>query len=426
MSSAEARIYLHGTGLRWLDTDPAGEEQELVFASQLQPLSAQAIDELESTLEQVLASLQARDVRVLLAANLAQWFSLPWSGALVGPDGAQAQCRFRLLDLWGDQRAASALCEVASHGYGKPAAAVCLDRDLFACLNRVLVRHGKRLRGLRALAVDTWYVVQRQVADSCYGYAVIEEGVVSLFVCDGGRLRYVAGQSWHEDWAEVVSLLWHRSQVRGLKPMPLHVLSLISEGSMQRELPGKRLHWPDAYAQLALPAIGANEWPEFAPVSRNDKIRFGALAVGVLLSLISGWSLWQAHAELAKAQVALARAEPRLIRKSVLNESEQKRLQQKVEAVNRLILQLNLPYPALMSALAPASDQIALRDIQLRQSADGARVKLMVSSSDAAAMTGYYAQLLRHPRLDRVLLLKHEIAKTTAPQFDFELEAVWH
>ncbi|UXY15218.1 hypothetical protein N8I74_18195 [Chitiniphilus purpureus] len=424
MSSAEARIYLHADGVRWRDAG-AGADEALDLPAGLRLPAPAAVDALPALLAPIWQGLRARRVRVLLAANLLQWFSLPWSRALLDAHGAQVQCRLRLLDLLGEARAAAALCRVAPIAFGQPAGAACLDRALFDLLADGAARHGKQLQGVRVLAVDAWRRVRGQVSEARYGCAVVEPGALTLFVAEGGSLRQVFAQAWHDDWAEALSLLWHRVQVRGLPAMPLHVLPLVHSGPLP-PLPGQPLRWPGTASLLDGPA--GTGWPEFAAAKRGALPGRVLLGAGALAVLAAGFGLWQAQTEAAAAQAALAAAAPRAaVPGPQLTELQRTQLRQQVAAVNRLVAQLNLPYPALMAALTPAPDsRVALRDIQIRQSGAGAQIRIAASGRDTEAMTAYYARLLAHPRLRQVQLSKHALVTDAAtPQFEFELEALW-
>ncbi|GAA5786685.1 hypothetical protein [Chitiniphilus shinanonensis] len=431
MSSAEARLYLCGQGVVWRDGARRGAavaQGRVEFDLPWRWGTEDGAQQLEAVLDPILTSLVAAKVQVLLATDLVQWLALPWSPALVAARAARAQCRMRLLDLWGGARAASALCEPDETGFGRARSAACLELALCKLLIESCARHGKRLSALRPLAIDAWHAVRSQLDQAPHALAVVEPGVLSLFVWERRHPRFVATQPWQDDWQGPLELLWHRCRVRGLESLPLHVLSVPGVAvAPSGGGPGKRLRWPGADDLFAVP-IRPGCWPEFSSEApRVGGARALLLACGMAAAAWGGWAWWSANHEWAAARQALAQAQPQARARPVAAVGDDKPLRLRIDGVNRLIAQLNLPYAALMASLAPPQGlDVALREVTFRHGDGAGAIRLTVSSRSTHDMTAYYAHLLKQPQLRGVRLIKHELARgTTPPRLDFELEATW-
>lgn len=96
-----------------------------------------------------------------------------------------------------------------------------------------------------------------------------------------------------------------------------------------------------------------------------------------------------------------------------------------IAAINRAVLQLNLPWPELFNALEAATPaSVAL--LELTPDAAGLRLTGKAETSDSSAMLAYLARLQRQPFFNQVLLLRHERQTEPGPRpIRFVFEARW-
>lgn len=154
-----------------------------------------------------------------------------------------------------------------------------------------------------------------------------------------------------------------------------------------------------------------------------------ALSVlALLLCLGAALQGWQLQGRQRADQAALAAAElrarvraaaaPAPVRAARISEAQ-------AGAVNRIVLQLNLPWRDLHDAIAAATPaSIAL--LALEPDARRRRMKISAEARTSEAMLAYVEQLKRQPLFADVALRRHEINEQDPNRpIRFQLDAQW-
>ena len=157
-------------------------------------------------------------------------------------------------------------------------------------------------------------------------------------------------------------------------------------------------------------------------LARTGLLTWLALAVGAAMC-VSAWSGMQT---LRAEQAALAGQDARRWRSSAPPPVAVTTLAPaRVSAVNRIVMQLNLPWEALRTSLANAATPgVAL--LALEPDARHGGVHLSARARDADAMVRYVARLKRQPSLRAVVLNQHERdPEENTDGLRFELTLTW-
>lgn len=159
---------------------------------------------------------------------------------------------------------------------------------------------------------------------------------------------------------------------------------------------------------------------DFAPQSRWPGVKSGLL---LLLALfVTGDALWELSRQSTQYQAAEnTLAGVRLRAKQLRNAVPHKQ----VEAVNRAVLQLNLPWaPLLMAIEEQLNDEVALLSLEPDAARQVLRIQGEAKSSDA--MLDFVKKLGKKELFQAVVLTRHEINESDRNKpYRFTLEAQW-
>ena len=175
--------------------------------------------------------------------------------------------------------------------------------------------------------------------------------------------------------------------------------------------------------------------------------RLALLAVGALALLPAGFNWLTRYQAVHKLEAQLEHSQPRVITRPSLAPTQQRELDQQVQAVGDAVRQLNLPVARLIKTIQPPGDiRVALLALDLsgQQAPDGAApaetparsmpsgaLKIAGEAETAPDMINYLAFLNQQPMFRSVYLVKHEISTTPAADgnaerpYHFQLEAQW-
>lgn len=164
----------------------------------------------------------------------------------------------------------------------------------------------------------------------------------------------------------------------------------------------------------ALPIDFANSSPTRA-VFRTSPASVAGIATGVLL-IVTAMVAWQKLPAPAKP------APLPIVRKPAPTTSV---TAAQAEAINRAVMQLNLPWRDLFNALEAATPaSIAL--IELSPDARSRRLSGKAEAADANAMLDYLARLQQQPFFTQVLLTRHEQQSDPTPRpLRFSFDVRW-
>jgi Tfp pilus assembly protein PilN len=148
------------------------------------------------------------------------------------------------------------------------------------------------------------------------------------------------------------------------------------------------------------------------------------LVAGLALSASAGYA-WVAHRQLDNSRHA-----EQLRAKSVRETGVAPTLRPAISvaqaaAINKAVLQLNLPWPALRSALSTATPaNVAL--LALEPDAPLRTLKIVAETKNSSDMFAYIALLKRQAIFQQVLLSKHELDEQDSNRpIRFQIEVVW-
>lgn len=160
------------------------------------------------------------------------------------------------------------------------------------------------------------------------------------------------------------------------------------------------------------------------PRFRNP-VAIGFIAAGCLLALAATWEYWVTEDEATdlaqraeSLRLSAAQQQQKLMR------PEPKLSSQTVDAINRAITRLNLPWEAVFTALEADLPQ----DVALLEIVPGSRrsLRLVAESPTPESMTNFIEKLTENGYLAEVTLVKHEINEQDPNRpIRFVLEAQW-
>jgi Tfp pilus assembly protein PilN len=153
-----------------------------------------------------------------------------------------------------------------------------------------------------------------------------------------------------------------------------------------------------------------------------------ALFAGALaLCLVAAFTAWSLHTQRRSDEAQLARAMARANALVVLPvQAPQARISPaQAGAVNRAVLQLNLPWRALHDAVATSTPgTIAL--LALEPDARKRSLKITAEAKNSDDMVDYVAALKEQPLFADVVILRHQVNDQDPNRpIRFQLEAAW-
>ena len=392
-----------------------------------------------------LAGVHGRcQMRVLVAETWLGTVTLPWSDAMRERRAALGHARARLGAAGFSTTAADTL-RIDDAPFGVPRLALAYPAGLLAALAQLAARNAASLVSVLPLTVAGWNAAQRERAPRPV-LALAGAGILAIARTGGGRLQEltVRAASGTAAPAQEMRQLWQRQCLRDPQLVALGEPDLLDLGGS----PGQGAAWgrvidlpkrgpvaegvaPTASAlALAAAACSGRHDPLDAigtgrKLSRPRRVALGAAAVLACAAL--GHAL---HAGLA-ARALQARldvphavvAAPRVPAWSPMEAT-------RVGAVNVAIRELNLPFDALLRALAPGPDlRVAVLSVTTAASSSAAAassVKIVAEARTGADMARYAAFVAERKPFVGAYLVEHQLDETSPERpYRFTLEATW-
>jgi hypothetical protein len=375
---------------------------------------------------------------------------LPWSAALMQSETALAFARSQLVGAGFDLEAGDTI-RIDDEPYRELRTVVAYPAALLALLRDAAARLGLALESV--LPLDS-LVVDGALTESgpdLAALAVVEGGWVSFHAGSGRRLtargsasRLAQSQSRAAD----VARLWQRLRWRDTALARVDTLAVIDldggeYASAWSASAGLRLVAPangdDALVVLRRTALrsSAGRHPLDGAAPRPASQAFGR--VGAILAMLAlaaaAWASWQASATFAQLrdlrnEMTAPSTRPPASRNAARSADDLAR----VAAINAAVMNLNLPFAELLSALQPPRDiRVGLLGIDLlAQGSTAASVntdtalKLSAEAASGAEMTRYVAFIADRRPFVAAYLVNHEVvAADPARPYRFTVEATW-
>jgi hypothetical protein len=380
-----------------------------------------------------------QELRVLVADSWLAAVTLPWSDAMRDGRAASSQARARLAAA-GFAAETADIIRIDDAPFGVPRLALAYPAALMAALEQLAARSGARLASVLPLAAAGWEAARRQPgAAQLAVLALAGAGMLAIARAGDQRLQELtvrvdagSGVPQHE-----LQQLWQRQCLRDPQLAALGRPALL-DLSGAPPLAGA---WADA---IALPAPQGDAGPALALACASGARRSGLDAIQAGRPLTRpqwaalGGALVLACAALghglnagASAQALQASLEaPRPVRAAPPVPAWSAAETARVGAVNVAIRELNLPFDALLRALAPAPDlQVAVLSVTTTagsSAAAGSSVKIVAEARTRADMARYAAFVGERKPFTGAYLVEHELDETSPERpYRFTLEAMW-
>jgi hypothetical protein len=367
-------------------------------------------------------------VRVVVADHWLGAATLPWSAALGRGAGLEAAARARL---------AAAGCAAGAHdtvrvddaAHGAARLVLAYPAALMQALSALAARAQARLDSVLALSVCAWRLAAGGGA-APGALALADDGMLLLARARGARPAELIVRAAPAG-AQSLDELWQRQclrdpQLAALKGVPLLELRAAGEaprapfvaltGAGAPRLQVAAQGAPDALDALAQrPRVGA---PQLAALVTAALLA----AAGVLHALAATDAEREVRARLARASAPPAA--PSVAPQWTPRE------QARIANVNLAIRELNLPFAAILRALAPPKDvRVAVLSVTAAPAASGAqaaRVKIIAEAPGGADMARYVAFVGERAPFTGAYLSEHEIDDNLPERpYRFTLEASW-
>ncbi|NHZ99842.1 hypothetical protein [Massilia sp. CCM 8734] len=421
-------------GARWR-ADCAGSEA-------LEPGAGEA---LAGALGRLAVALPLAAMRVVVADNWLASATLPWSSVVergVGLDGA---ARARLAAAGADVGGADTV-RVDAAPFGAPRAVHAYPAALLALLNQTAARLDTPLASVLPLSVACWEYARRHGARAPAALAVQDAGLLMLARRADGAARHMAdllvryAPQADADGPRQLHQLWQRQCLRDPQLAALEQVTLLdlAPDGAPPAAPFVAPVWDSG--ERAGPSR-ALQVAAGAPAHRLDALpqrsgltppRMAALALLALLALVTVAALLNAAQASRSAAMLRERLEATPARTSaaapVLAWSRTELA--RVQAVNVAIRELNLPFPAILRALAPPPDLrvsvLSVTTAASQSAAQPSHVKLVAEAGSGAEMARYVAFLAERAPFTGAYLTEHEIDETSPGRpYRFTVEAAW-
>jgi hypothetical protein len=380
-----------------------------------------------------------RELRVLVADSWLAAVTLPWSDAMRDGRTAAALTRARLTAAGFVAESADTV-RIDDAPFGVPRLALAYPAVLMAALEQLAARSGARLASVLPLAAAGWEAARRQPnATQPAVLALTGAGMLAIARAGGQRLQELtvrvdagAGAPQHE-----LQQLWQRQCLRDPQLAALGRPGLLDLAGAQ-PLAGA---WADT---IGLPAPQGNAGPGLALAAASgtrrsslDAIQAGRpltrlqwAALGGALVLACGALGYGLNAGASAQALQAALDAPRPVRMAPPVPAWSAAETARVGAVNVAIRELNLPFDALLRALAPAPDlQVAVLSVTTTagsSAATGSSVKIVAEARTRADMARYAAFVGERKPFTGAYLAEHELDESSPERpYRFTLEAMW-
>jgi len=438
-------------------------QQESIFKIQIDhvqagdsPMTAliAAIAQLESAisrwqeLQPVNASPVVRHVKALVADTWLSAAQLPWSAATKHAATAKASVREQLVASGFSVEPLDTV-RLDDAPFGQPRLAIAYPASLLEALSSLTVSLDATLVSVLPLSVVAWTWVRKQHHDKFEALAVQDERLL-LVMYGQDRLADVtvraASASEPKDISAAQTLRdqWQRMRLRDpqlARVEQLAVLNLLPSAKILQEMNGlvgielppqsdtitvsPRLH-------LALLSDLRHQPLDALPPGYNmTPMRW--LVAGIALFLI-GFLLaetWQTT-RYAQALVSAANATQSNETAVTPDLSWSREEMARVQAVNGVIRELNLPIASLLQALQPPRDiRVAVLSIEIMGASsinadNSSGVKIVAEARTGEEMASYVSFISAHKIFTGAYLMRHEIVDSVPERpYRFTVEAVW-
>lgn len=399
-----------------------------------------AIDTLAGALGRIEAAPPLAAMRVLVADNWLASATLPWSSQVERGVGLDGSARVRLAAA-GAEADSAATVRIDPAPFGAPRMVQAYPAALLALLHRNAARLGAPLVSVLPLSVACWDYARRHAPRAPAALAVQGAGLMMLARRADGAARHMADLLVRHapqpgPAREPLQQLWQRQCLRDpqLAALDQVVLVELEADGAAPLAPFVAPSWDSgdgapSRALLLAAAAPAHRLDALAQRTRLTPPRLAALALLALTTVAALLSAAQAtrHAAALRARVEAAPAQvPVAVPAPAWSRAELAR----VQAVNVAIRELNLPFPAILRALAPPPDlRVAVLSVTTAASQSAAQpshVKLVAEARSAAEMARYVAFLAERKPFTGAYLTEHEIDETSPERpYRFTVEAAW-
>jgi hypothetical protein len=433
---------LDGTGKR------AQWRADSVVAIEASEGTGPPLDALGAALQQVPAMSAGSEMRVVVADNWLAAATVPWSPAMQQAAGAASAARARLAAA-GFRIAPGDTVRVDEAPFGAPCLAIGYPAALLGALAQAAGGVNARLASVLPLTVAGWTLARRNGHGAPAALALLDDGLIALARGSGGgraRPDELTVRSAHgapDAGGHGLHALWQRLCLRDPQLAAVADVAVLDLGTQRGSVPdpGK----PFVLCDVTAPGDGPAATPGLCLAAhtrlRRDPLdaveggqalsvrRAVLLAGAVLLAAAMAAQAVQATKAARGLQTGLDRAAsstaaaPRAV-----NWSREELA--RVQAANVAIRELNLPFSAILRALAPPADlRVAVLSVTTaasRSSAQASSVKIVAEARTGAEMARYVAFLAERRPLTGAYLTGHEIDETSAERpYRFTLEASW-
>lgn len=368
---------------------------------------------------------------VLVSDQWLQWMVVPWNDQLLRANQAEAQYVLHCSAAFGNesQRLTHAPDDVPA---GDPRLVAAVEPDLLAGLRALAQERGTQLVSVQPLSFALWRAAHATLGKDSYGFAVIDQGVMSLLLVHDGSAQQIAVQSWSGSWPMALEQLRRRTALREPGAVGLDrvfIVDISGAPSVVETLPASIVRLPGITAGAGwlrvLQSRSLARGPDFLGAAAPVRgWRLAVMTAGVLLAITAG--LWHRSASQALDALEDEVAELSGITRSPAPPVPQAR-QAEMRAIDKAVLQLNVPVDALLAVVqAPADLRVALLGLDV--SGDGSATNTVRVSAEARTsgeMAAYVSYLGSTRPFAAAVLTRHEVANVPGRPYRFTVEATW-
>lgn len=379
------------------------------------------------------------EMRVLVADSWVAMATLPWSDIMRQRDSATGQARLRLAGA-GFTLALADVVRVDDASFGVPRLAVAYPADLLAALVQVAARSDAVLASVLPLSVAGWNAT-RQGRAAASVLVLAGAGIGAIAHGSGGaRLQTVTVRS--EAGAETVAQvqrLWERACLRDAQLAAMGQPGLLDlaasdgdhGGAFHRiELRAASRQGPVSPAlQLASACAVQRDGLDAIGILHNpSRAQWALLACAFALTCAALGYAVKAGTAAHALQAALEA--PQRVSPAPPAPEWSPTEATRIGAVNAAVRQLNLPFDALLRALAPAPDlEVAVLSVAtgaVSGTNSASSVKIVAEARTRADMARYAALVAQREPFVHTYIIEHELDSTVPERrYRFTLEATW-
>lgn len=369
---------------------------------------------------------------VLISDRWLRWLSLPWSSNLSQAQSAAVHCRQQFAVAWGAESMESVFA-LDDAPYGEARLSVAMDLSLMDGLSSLARDMGGRLVLVQPLAVASWHWARRFYGHQNVIFTVAEEGEMTMFLAEAGRLRVAevsGGPGLSPEtvlrrhalrdpvWAEVDRGCY--LDLGGMSRWDVSALSweaVVAPGDEGNGFP----------RALSLAATAAPSSLDFVSRLRpRSLMRRGVLALSVLLAFVMVGMVFRNQSKMEHLEAELAAR--RVVIASAPSASDQRSEDARVDGANEAIRKLNVPVTRLLRAVQPPKDlRIALLGLDFSEAtAEKPVLRITAEAHSSADMASYVGYLGDTRPFFGAYLVRHErTGSGESRPYRFSVEAPW-